>query len=437
MQHRLTMEVLVSAISAGFINVQPAELEAAFQRALQALGALAGVDRSYLLLVAPETQAITQIYEWRSAGTRPLAGSLVGLTLTRFGWMWERLKRGELFWAPRPEDAAPVPAAEWQSWRRQMADLQQLLAIPLLVDNVLIGMFGLNLERPPANKDWSEEDLRLLKLVSEIFASVLARQRSEAALRESRDELEKRVAARTAELRDANQRMRQLARQVVRAQEEERQRVARELHDETGQILTGLKLSLETGQRLPPEGMKASLLGALSQVSDLMQRVRSLSLDLRPAVLDDLGLLPTLLWHIGLYSARTSVQVNLEQAGLERRFAPEIETAVYRLVQEALTNVARHSGAGQATVRLWCDEDRLNVQVEDHGIGFDTEAVLGKSLSFGLTGMRERMLSLNGHLTVESVVGKGTRLTAEIPLAALAASEEERSQDDDFDLARG
>jgi signal transduction histidine kinase len=168
-----------------------------------------------------------------------------------------------------------------------------------------------------------------------------------------------------------------------------------------------------------------------------MQRVRNLSLDLRPAMLDDLGLVPTLLWHFDRYTAQTNVRVAFEHSGLVKRFAPDIETAVYRIVQEALTNVARHARTSQATVRLWVDDSQLYVQVEDEGVGFDTEATLETMLtsgsSFGLEGIRERVLLLEGQLTVEAMPGQGTRLTAELPLGG----REEKDANDDLHSVGG
>jgi len=185
-----------------------------------------------------------------------------------------------------------------------------------------------------------------------VFSDITARKEVEATLLAERASLTQRVeartaelSARTAELSAANQRLRQLTRQIVMAHDEERRHLARELHDEAGQMLTGLKFTLETGQRLPLEGMQATQQQALGLVGELMQQVHNLSLDLHPVILDDFGLLPTLLWHIGRYTAQTKIQVNFEHAGLEQRFAAEIETAAYRIVQEALTNIARHSGA--------------------------------------------------------------------------------------------
>ena len=218
--------------------------------------------------------------------------------------------------------------------------------------------------------------------------------------------------------RDYAERLKFLSRRLMEVQEFERRNIALELHDEIGQLLTALKLTLEMGARLPVGDVGASLNQAQALVNDLMARVRKLSLDLRPAMLDDLGLLPALLWHIEHYTAQTHVRVNFKHSGLEkRRFAPDVETAAYRVVQEALTNIARHAQVEEATVRLSTHQHTLVIEVEDPGNGFDVEAVLAASGTSGLAGMRERAMLMGGRLTVDSRPGIGTRLTAELSIA--------------------
>jgi PAS domain S-box-containing protein len=213
------------------------------------------------------------------------------------------------------------------------------------------------------------------------------------------------------------ERLKFLSRRLMEVQEAERQNIALELHDEIGQILTGLKLSLEMSARLPAEEVGESLAQSRLLVNELMARVRKLSLDLRPAMLDDLGLLPALLWHFEHYTAQTKVRVNFKHSGLEkRRFGPEVETAAYRMVQEALTNVARHAQVQEATVRLSTHQQTLLIEVEDCGKGFDVESVLSASETSGLAGMRERAVLLGGNLMIESHLGGGTHLTAELGL---------------------
>jgi signal transduction histidine kinase len=215
-------------------------------------------------------------------------------------------------------------------------------------------------------------------------------------------------------IRDYAARLKLLSRRLMEVQESERRNIARELHDEIGQVLTGLKLTLEMGTRLPPDQVAQSLTQARILVNELMGRARRLSLDLRPAMLDDLGLLPTLFWHIEHYTAQTLVKVRFKHSGLEeRRFSPEVETAAYRIVQEALTNVARHASVSEVTVQLWTNQTTLRIEVEDRGKGFDLKAVNSGNTS-GLAGMRERAVLLGGQLTVDSQEGEGTRLTAEL-----------------------
>lgn len=212
-------------------------------------------------------------------------------------------------------------------------------------------------------------------------------------------------------------RLRALSHRLVEVQEAERRHIARELHDEVGQLLTGLKLVLEMSTRSPDGGVRTNLEEAQVLINEVVARVRDLSLDLRPAMLDDLGLLPTLLWHFDRYSAQTGVHVAFKQVGLEgRRFAPQVETAAYRIVQEALTNVARHAGAGEVSVKLWASEHTLGVEIEDQGVGFDPEAAQLAGTSSGLSGMQERTALLGGQLTIESAPGVGTRLEVELPL---------------------
>lgn len=228
------------------------------------------------------------------------------------------------------------------------------------------------------------------------------------------------VAVENAQLFEAvsqgRERLQILSQRLVEVQESERRTIARELHDEIGQALTGLKLMLDMAARSPGEDTGESLREALTLVDGLMTQVRNLSLDLRPTMLDDLGLLPALLWHCGRYTDQTSIHVDFRHTNLEgRRFGPKVETAAYRIVQEALTNVARHADVDKVAVHLWTEQSTLNVRIEDQGAGFDPEHVMTEESS-GLVGMRERAVLLGGALTIESTPGAGTRLAARLPL---------------------
>jgi PAS domain S-box-containing protein len=219
------------------------------------------------------------------------------------------------------------------------------------------------------------------------------------------------------EVRAGRERLQLLSHRLVEVQEAERRHIARELHDAVGQLLTGLKLTLEMSVELPNDEIRSSLAEPLALVNELITRVRELSLELRPAMLDDLGLLPTLSWHFERYMAQTKLDVRLKHAGVEgQRFDPATETAAYRIIQEALTNVARYADPARVTVQLWVEQQHLCVQIADDGGGFDLAAVQAAGRTSGLSGMAERAALLGGELSIASEPGAGTRVTARLPL---------------------
>jgi len=221
-----------------------------------------------------------------------------------------------------------------------------------------------------------------------------------------------------------------LSHRLVAIQESERRRIALELHDEIGQLLTGLKLQLDSNREPGNALTQPSLVKASALADELIQRVRNLSLDLRPTMLDDLGLLPALFWHFDRFTSLTGVQVNFSQNGLaDTRFAPEIETTAYRIVQEALTNVARHSGVNEASVQVLHLDGVLSIQVEDRGGGFSADEALTGSRTRGLRGMQERVALVGGSITIDSVPGWGTSILVELP-AQVQLQPDEGSEND-------
>jgi PAS domain S-box-containing protein len=200
-----------------------------------------------------------------------------------------------------------------------------------------------------------------------------------------------------------------LSRRLIETQEAERRALARELHDQMGQDLTATKLTLQMTARRSGTDLRE----AVGAIDELIGRVRELSLTLRPSMLDDLGLPPTLRWLAARFEERTGVRVALELSGIETRLDPALETAAYRIVQEALTNVARHAGTSAAAVRVAREGGRVVVEVRDGGRGFRAGAP--RPASAGLSGMRERAALLGGNLAVESSPGAGTSVRAELP----------------------
>jgi len=232
------------------------------------------------------------------------------------------------------------------------------------------------------------------------------------------------------QVESARARLELLSRRLVDVQEAERRRIARELHDEIGQELTALKLDLDRCASIGRGETSGAMREAQTRVDHLVSLVRQMSLELRPTMLDDLGLVPTLHWHFDRYTAVSGVRVHFKHNGVtDRRFPVRIETAAYRMIQEALTNVVRHSKAKEVSVRVWASDSALSIQVEDGGTGFDPEAALAARISSGLSGMRERAALLGGHLTIESTPGAGAHLTAEFPLSHNSESTNEQNTD--------
>lgn len=250
--------------------------------------------------------------------------------------------------------------------------------------------------------------------------SLLRIQQAEKALQLANDELERRVEERTAELAEANARLRRMSFRLLEVQEAERRFLARELHDEAGQLLTGLKMVVERSLASAPDSLRGQLNEAVELINLLTGRMRNLSLELRPQMLDDLGLLVALESHFKNYFKQTGIKVDFRHTAISTRLPLILETALFRIAQEALTNVARHAGVREVIVRLWVHAESAGLQVEDKGKGFDVEAAFAAQISSGISGMRERAGLLSGEFTVESNIGKGTLLTVELPLTVNA-----------------
>ena len=219
--------------------------------------------------------------------------------------------------------------------------------------------------------------------------------------------------------------LRDMSARLLKAQEAERRRIARELHDEAGALLTSMQLCLDTAARyLDGSEESSEFSGARDEVEEaqalartLNEQVRQMALTLRPSVLDDLGPAAALRWFAEHYTKRTGIQVQMHlEIDEERRFDESLETVIYRLVQEALTNVARHAEAERAQVMVNAVPDGLRIHVIDEGAGFDVEQVRRERNTLGLTSMRERVELRGGTLEVISAPGEGTRVSATLPV---------------------
>jgi len=213
----------------------------------------------------------------------------------------------------------------------------------------------------------------------------------------------------------STERLHSLSRRLVEVQETERLYISRELHDEAGQMLTSLLVDLRLLEKniSQPNAMQKIITTMESSLNDVIENLHRIAMALRPASLDHVGLVVALRQHAELLGEKHGLQVNFISSGVEERLLPNVETVVYRVVQEALTNVVRHAQASRVDVVLTVRDDKLIVIVEDDGIGFDPEAVSSDE-HLGLFGMRERTEMVDGKLIIESASGKGTTIMMEV-----------------------
>jgi signal transduction histidine kinase len=271
--------------------------------------------------------------------------------------------------------------------------------VPLILQDELIGSLNLELDDPEA---LMQDHVRI---AGEVAASVAVAIHSARLLEE---------------VRAGHERLQTLSHRLIEVQEVERRHIARELHDEIGQALTSVKINLRTMQRLNDSSTLAMHLEDSVRVVDrALQQVRSLSFDLRPSLLDDLGLVPALRSLVKRQAQRAGFSASFHAGPVQQRIPPQVEVACFRIVQEALTNVMRHAQTSRVVVELRVEKDGLNLLIHDDGAGFDVKAALQRAArggSLGVLGMKERAILAGGRLTIESTPGQGTDVRARFSL---------------------
>ena len=308
---------------------------------------------------------------------------LVGVELALGGSKTGRvLQRGR---SERVDSVLDDPELDQQVARRM--GVRSALYVPLIVEGRSIGVVVAHDKLGPTSS-FTDEDVRLAESLATRAAIAV--------------ELSERVS-------------RDTVRRVVRAQELERSRHARELHDETGQALTSILLGLKSlDDRAVVDEDHAAVAELRELVVSTLQNVRRLAVELRPAALDDFGLVPAIERLRDIVEEQSGLSVDVQSNLAEPRLPPELETALYRIVQEAFTNAQKHATASRVSLRLQQDGASVTLTIHDDGRGFDPEKVRDGSL--GLVGMRERVALLGGRLTIESSEDAGTMLKAEVPL---------------------
>ena len=340
------------------------------------------VQARIVLIALPDTEA-DRLRIAAADGEGTDAYGLVGVELELGGTKTGRvLQRGR---SERVDSVLDDPEIDQQVARRM--GVRSALYVPLIAGARPIGVVVVHDKLGPTSA-FGDEDVRLAESLAVRAATAV--------------ELSQRVS------RDA-------IRRVVEAQENERARLARELHDETGQALTSVLLGLKSlDDRVETAEGRTTVAELRELVVSTLQDVRRLAVELRPAALDDFGLVPAIERLRDLVTEQSGISVEVRSEIGDQRLSPETETTLYRIAQEALTNVVKHADARSVRMRLSRSGNRIVLVVQDDGRGFEPESV--RDGGVGLLGMRERIALVGGRLTIESTEGGGTMLTAEVPI---------------------
>lgn len=295
-----------------------------------------------------------------------------------------------------------VAASQEQSFTQTQVpgeDINSCICVPLVSRDILIGALTLSADTHHAfNRENSE--------IAREVANQLAIAVQQARLFE--------------QVRAGRERLQILSRRLMEAQEAERHRIARELHDEIGQALTAVKISMQAVQRAAgAASIETHLDESISIVDRALQQVRTLSLDLRPSLLDDLGLAAALRWYVDRQARLAGFTAEFGVDLGDSRLPANLETACFRVAQEALTNVVRHARAKRVRVEVRQNDGELRLLIRDDGVGFDVRAAQDRAVhgtSLGIIGMQERVLLAGGQIRIESAVARGTEIEAYFPL---------------------
>ncbi|MEP6775958.1 MAG: PAS domain S-box protein [Chloroflexota bacterium] len=372
----------------------------------RSLPEIAGVALHYVTQLVPCSRASVALYRPESSDGIILAATGIGEDVMTGGvtvpidvrWVVAGLEHGETLVIndihARPRDVQ----AAFQAFVK--LGLRSMVMVPFVVQGRLIGSLNLWSETPGA---FTADSTDLAREVGDQLALAI----HDAQLFD--------------EVRAGRERLEMLSHKLLEVQESERRHLARELHDEIGQVLTAIQINLQIlGQSLNAADAAARLADSINMVKYTLQQVRTLALDLRPSMLDDLGLVSALRWYVQNHVRKVGIHVRLVADPLPRHLPAHIEITCFRVAQEALTNVVRHAQAQRVTVTIRLRKTELVLSVRDRGLGFDVDMAKEQALkghSMGLLGMQERVELAGGHLSIESDASEGTVIRAIFPLS--------------------
>jgi two-component system, NarL family, sensor kinase len=398
LEERLRFERLLTDLSATFVNVAADLVDAQIEQGLEQLVDFLGVERGSFGQFSEDNKGILATHSFVVPGYPPLPPIILETDLP---WYAEQVRRGELVRFERLPEDAPAEAVNERAYVIKMG-MKSNLTIPLKVGGIVLGAVSFGAFRE--FRAWPDELVQRLRTLGEIFANALARKRAD-----------QDVNAREESLRTAQEELRLLAGRLLQAQEDERRRIAREMHDDWTQRLAVLaidaaKLETQLHPRSNGHGQLREMRGELVRLSE---DVHALSRQLHPSILDDLGLVDALRSECASVTRREGVAVAFRSDGVSGSWPKDVALAVYRVAQEALRNVVKHAGTQEARVSLTGSSRELILTVQDRGVGFDAAEVRSRQ-GLGLSSMGERVRLVCGELSVHSEPEQGTTVTVRV-----------------------
>jgi PAS domain S-box-containing protein len=395
LERQLAFDKILNRTLARFATCAEPDANAAVVEALQAIAQFIAADHAYVVLFSPDRTTWSATHEWCAAHVAPQSHRFQELPLGTRPWTEAKVLSGEKIRLDSLDQYPPEAGREQELARAEGA--LSVLSVPIRgLAGKLTGCLGLHSHARPLT--WSDVDVAQLRMVGDAIANLLERKRIEESLRE-------------------------LSHRLHRAQDEERRRIARELHDSTAQLLAAVLMNLGALEEAAARrDNKASRLvrESFELVERCTQEVRTLSYRLHPPLLDQMGLEPALRSYVKGFAGRSGIEVALDLSAGVTRLPEEVELALFRVVQEGLGNIHRHSGSRTAYISLKRDGEMVLLEVADQGTGMPAktlEAIQNGTVTqgVGLAAMLERLSEINASLVVESSPA-GTRLRAIVPL---------------------
>jgi two-component system, NarL family, sensor kinase len=397
---RLRFETLLADLSATFVNLPASQVDSQIEVALRRLVEFLHLDRGSLAESLVDKRQLVITHSYHVSGVPPNPRMILDDQLP---WYTRTIYQGQVLRLPSlPADLPPEATLEREYCLR--IGLKSHIMIPLKAMNSVVGAIGFASFR--RSYQWPDDLVQGLRLVGEIFTNALARKQADEA-----------IQTREQSLRQTREHLRELATRLIHAQEEERRRIAREMHDDWTQRLALLGIDIAKLEKHlgAPETARPLLRSMQEKLVNLSEDVHALSRQLHPSILNDLGLVEALRSECASFSRREGIVVVYTPEKVPTIVPKDLALCVYRVAQEALRNLAKHAAVKEAWVTLFATGPELLLRVEDKGVGFDAAGVHSHP-GLGLSSMAERVRLLEARLSIMSAPGRGTTVEVRVPL---------------------